>query len=216
MNRFYSAFAHALVLTSLMFLLVIQVTGCTSNSYTAQGAGKGGATGAVSGAVGGLVSALVFGGDPVERAARGAVYGGAVGATAGAIAGSEADKRAAEQRRAETEAGLEKLRKDIGEDAYNGLEALADCRHEISLKQAGKAQQSDNPNYALAGLWLEVLSYADKGDKTQIRSLLPKIVEKDWNVKSESQAETSMRQALSELKVIRKEYNLPQTCGRGA
>ena len=197
----------------LMVVIVVlwfglQMAGCAGDSYTAKGAAKGATTGAVSGAVGGLVSALVFGGDPVERAARGAVYGGAVGATAGAMAGSQADRKIQEQR----EAGLAKLREDVGDDAFEGLEALADCRHEVSLDQAAKAQQSQNPNYALAGLWLEVLNYGDMRDEAKARSLFPTLVEKDWDIKTESQAEDIMRQSLNELMNIREEYSMPRVC----
>ena len=140
--------------------------------------------------------------------ARGAVYGGAVGATAGAIAGSQADKKA----KAQQDAGLAQLRKDIGEDAYNGLVALADCEHDVSLRQAAKAQQASNPNYALAGLWLEVLSYADQRDEAKARALFPTLVEKDWDIKSEAQAEEVMRKSLNELMNIREEYKLPRVC----
>jgi hypothetical protein len=188
--------------------LILQMAGCASDSYTAKGASKGAATGAVAGAVGGLVGALVFGGDPVDRAARGAVYGGTTGAVVGAIAGSEADQRVKEQR----EAGLAKLREDIGDDAFEGLVALAECRHDESKSQAAKAQQSDNPNYALAGLWLEVLNYADQRDETRARSLFPTVVEKDWDIETESQAEEAMRKAMNELMDIRQEYKLPRVC----
>jgi hypothetical protein len=186
----------------------LQMAGCASDSYTAKGAGKGATTGAVSGAVGGLVSALVFGGDPVERAARGAVYGGAVGATAGAMAGSQVDRQIKQQREAE----LAMLRKEVGNDAFEGLEALADCRHDVSLRQAANAQQSKNPNYALAGLWLEVLNYGDKGDEAKARSLFPTLVEKDWDIKSEANAEDIMHKALNELMNIRQEYKMPRVC----
>jgi hypothetical protein len=201
-------------LTILVFLLatvgfVTQLAGCASGSYAAKGAGQGATSGAVSGAVGGLVSGLVFGGDPLDRAARGAVYGGAVGATAGAMAGSQVDKKV----KAQQEASLAQLRKDIGEDAYNGLEALADCKHDATLQQAAKAQQSQNPNYQLAGLWLEVLSYADQGEESKARALFPTVVEKDWDIKSEAQAEEVMRKALSDLMSIREEYKLPRVCG---
>ena len=188
--------------------VVLQIAGCASDRYTAQGARQGAATGAVAGAVGGMVSALVFGGDPVDRAARGAVWGGTTGAVAGAMAGSQADKKLQQQREAE----LAKLRQEIGDDAFDGLVALAECRHDVSLRQAGKARQSENPNYALAGLWLEVLSYADKRDEAKARSLFPTVVEKDWDIKSESQAEETMRKALNELMSIRGEYKLPQVC----
>lgn len=185
-----------------------QISGCAGDSYAAKGAGQGATTGAVAGAVGGVVSALVFGGDPVERAARGAVVGGAVGATAGAIAGSEVDQKAAQQR----EASLAKLRQEIGDETFEGLEALADCRHDVSLRQATKAQKSENPNYALAGLWLEILNYADQRNETKARSLFPYVVQKDWDIKTESQAEAAMRDAMDNLMDIRDEYNMPRVC----
>lgn len=188
--------------------LSVQLSGCASDSYAAKGATKGATTGAVSGAVGGIFTALVFGGDPAEAAARGAVYGGAVGGTAGAIAGSEADRQVKQQH----DAQLAKLRQQIGDETFRGLEALADCRHNVSLRQASKAQKSENPNYALAGLWLEVLSYADQKDETKARSLFPTLVEKDWDIKYEAQAEEAMRKGLNSLMDIREEYKLPRVC----
>ncbi len=182
--------------------------GCASDSQTAAGAGRGATTGAVSGAVGGLIGSLVFGGNPAEAAARGAVYGGAVGATAGAISGSQADRQVA----AQEEQKLAELRQKIGDDAFGGLEALADCRHDTAIGQAAKAQKSENPNYALAGLWLEVLSHADQRDEASARALFPRIVEKDWNVGSEAQAEAAMRGALTKLMDIRETHKLPRAC----
>jgi len=193
------------VLTILIFLHVV---GCASDSHTAKGASKGAATGALAGAVGGLVGALVFGGDPLDRAARGAVYGGATGAVVGAVAGSEKDRKEKRQ----NEADLAKLRQEIGDDAFDGLEALAECRHDESLRQAAKAQESENPNHALAGLWLEVLSHADQREEAAARKLFPVLVEKDWDIATESQAEETMREALNELMDIRQEYNLPRVC----
>jgi hypothetical protein len=194
---------------SLVFFLAIAfLSGCAGNSYTAQGAKKGAATGAVSGAVGGLVTALVFGGDPVDHAARGAVYGGAVGATAGAIHGSERDKQA----RSLQEAGLRQLRQDIGDEAYLGLEALADCDHGLSLGHAEKARKSSNPNHALAGLWLEVLNHADQGNLTRTQELFAEVAEKDWDIDSVSQARSVTSESLKELEEIRGVYGLPRNC----
>lgn len=206
-----------LFVTFATILLTALLTGCASDSKTAEGASRGATTGAVSGAVGGMVSALVFGGDPAEAAARGAVYGGTTGAMVGAMAGSEADAQAEKQAEAQSkkksEDKLTKLKADIGDDAYQGLEALAECRHDQSLSQAAKAQKSDNPNFSLAGMWLEVLSYADSRDEAKARSLFPKLVEKDWNIKTEAEAEERMRKALQGLMDIRGEYNLPKVCG---
>jgi hypothetical protein len=187
----------------------VLLVACASGSQTGQRAAEGATAGAVSGAVGGLVTALVFGGDPVERAARGAVYGGAVGATAGAMSGAAADKRAAQAREEE----LGEVRERIGPDAFAGLEALAECRHSVAVEQGRAAQSAQNPNYALAGLWLEVLTLADARDEAGARALFPRIVETDWDIKSTSEAEGAMRNALRELMDIRAEYGLPRVCG---
>ena len=176
--------------------------------YAAKGAGSGATTGAVSGAVGGLVSALVFGGDAGEAMARGAVYGGAVGATAGAMAGSQVDSKVAEQRKA----AEDEIRAKIGEDAFKGLQALADCDHDVSLKQASLARESQNPNFSLAGLWLETLSYADAGNDASASSLFPDIVKNDWDINDEAQAKSTLRDTLKKLMDIREQYNLPRTC----
>jgi hypothetical protein len=160
------------------------------------------------GAVGGIFSALVFGGDPVERAAQGAVWGAGTGAAAGAMAGARVDK--AEQERRDD--ALEKLKADIGEDAFSGLGALADCKHEVALGYARTAARSDNKNYALAGLWLEVLAYGDNRQEEKARALFPDLVAKDPKVNTPAQAEETMRKALQALMDIRGEYNLPRIC----
>ena len=193
---------------SILPAAVLSLLLSACGEYAAKGAGTGATTGAVSGAVGGLVGALVFGGDAGEAMARGAVYGGAVGATAGAIGGAQVDSKIEEQRNATAE----NLRKSIGDDAFNGLGSLADCEHADALQHAKLARQSENPNFSLAGLWLEVLSYADQGNESQARSLFPEVVETDWDIKSEAEAEATMRDTLNKLMDIREQYNLPRVC----
>ena len=207
MRAITNHFTHLFILVSIL-LLVLNLTGCASDSYAAKGAGKGATTGAVSGAVGGLVSALVFGGDPGDAMARGAVYGGAVRATAGGMAGAQVDSEIA----AKQEAALKALREKIGADAYGGLEALADCDHATALSQAQKAQQNKNPNFSLAGLWLEVLTYSDQNNEAKARGLFPTLVTKDWNIKTTAQAEEKMRSAQNALMDIREQYKLPRVC----
>lgn len=187
-------------------LLTMTLVGC--GTYATKGAGTGAATGALAGAAGGVVSALVFGGDPLDAAARGAVWGGTTGAVAGGVAGAQVDKQTAQKREAE----IAKLRAEIGDDAFDGLEALADCEYDTSLQQAGKALASANPNFSLAGAWLEVLSYADQGNEARARSLFPALVAKDWNLETSAQAEASMRKALTAIGDIREEYNRPRVC----
>ena len=186
--------------------LSLLITAC--GEHAAKGAGEGATTGAVSGAVGGLVSALIFGGDPAEAAARGAVYGGAVGATAGAMSGSKADAKIEEQRSARAE----KIRARIGDDAFKGLSALVTCDHQDALQDAVKAKQSANPNFAVSGYWLEVLSYADQGNNDRTKELMPGVVEKDWDTSSETEARASLLQLQDKLMAIREEYKLPKKC----
>ena len=64
----------------------------------------------------------------------------------------------------------------------------------------------------MAGLWLEVLNYGDKRDEAKARSLFPTLVEKDWDIKNETQAEDIMSKSLNELMNIREEYNMPRVC----
>jgi hypothetical protein len=172
-------------------------------------AGEGATTGAVVGAVGGLVTGLVFGGDPAESAARGAVWGASTGAAAGAMAGSRADQAEKKQR----DAQLERLKAEIGDDAFNGLVALTDCKHEVALGYARTAAQSENDTHALAGLWIGVLTYADRREEDKARELFPNLIAKDAEIGSESQAEETMRKALQRLMDIRAEYNQPRVCG---
>ena len=188
------------------------IAGCASDSYAAKGAGEGATTGAVAGAVGGMVTALVFGGNVAEAGARGAVYGGTTGAVVGGMAGSKADKAVAEQKQAEREAELEQLKSRIGTDAYNGVVALAECKHDLAIANAKEAAKSSNSDYALAGVWVEALTEADRQREAQARALFPKIVERDRDIKAEADAEARMREALQELGNIRVEYGMPEVC----
>ncbi len=207
MRSIPNLFTHLFILASIV-LFAMQVSGCASDSYAAKGAGKGATTGAVSGAVGGLVSALVFGGDPGDAMARGAVYGGAVGATAGGMAGAEVDRKIA----AEQEAKLQKLRTEIGDEAYEGLAALADCDHSVALTQASKAKQNTNPNFSLAGLWLEALTYSDQGNNAKLSAMYPTVVKQDWNIKTNADAKNKLGSAQNALMDIREQYKLPRVC----
>jgi len=207
MPNSHSCFYYRSVVPVLgIALLALVVAGC--GSYAGKGAAQGAGTGAIAGAVGGAVTALVFGGDPVEAATRSAVWGASAGAATGAIAGSQVDKKVEEQK----DAKFAKLREEIGEENFAGLEALADCKHGASLGAAEKGRQSKNPNHALAGLWLEILNYADTGQESKARELFPALVKQDWNIDSTSQAETKMREATTALGNIREEYGRPRVC----
>jgi hypothetical protein len=194
-------------LTVSLAILFLTLPACSQRSM--ERAGQGAVSGAAVGAVGGMVSALVFGGNVGEAAARGAVYGGSTGAAAGAISGAVADSN---EKKAQQAAELETLRKKLGDDAFQGLAALTECKHEIAQGYGRTAAASGNPDYALAGVWLQVLALADSGEVDQARNMFDQLMAKDGDIASASQAEREMQSALKKLMEIRKEYNLPVQC----
>ncbi len=204
-----NASSTTIVIWNILFLLSITFLAACSQRSVESGA-KGAAVGSVVGAVGGLVTGLVFGGNPAEAAARGAVYGGSTGAASGAISGSMADSQEKKARKAAEEKAL---RNKLGEDAYQGLEALAQCKHEVALGYGRTAAQSGNHDYALAGLWLQAIAYADSGQPEKARTLYSDLVARDDKIASESEAEEKMQTTLQKLYDIRKAHNLPQKCG---
>jgi len=187
--------------------------GCASGSYAAKGASQGATTGALAGAVGAAATALIFGGNVGDAAARGAVYGGTSGAVAGGMAGSRVDRQVADQKAAEREAEAAKFREEIGTDAFNGFVALAECKHDVAVANAREAQKSRNRDFALAGLWVEALTEADRRQPEAANAMLPRIVSQDRELGTVDDAARRMQDMLGKLGSIRSEYDLPAACG---
>jgi hypothetical protein len=203
--------AKLILLSALSASLAVS-GGCASDSYATQGATKGAGTGAMAGAVGAAATALIFGGNIGEAAARGAVYGGASGAVVGGVSGAEADRRVAEQERAEYERRVAEFREEIGTDAFNGFVALAECKYEIAIANAREAQDSRNSDFSLAGYWVEALVEAERGDLVASSELLPTLVERDRDLANIDAASARLAEALSQLGNIREQNDLPRTC----
>ena len=197
---------------TLVALAGLAMAGCASDSYAAKGAAKGAGTGALAGAVGAAATALIFGGDVGDAAARGAVYGGASGAVVGGLSGAEADRRAAEQARAEQERKVQAFRKEIGDDAFNGFVALAECKYEVALANAREAQNSSKRDFALAGLWIEALTEAERDNMDAADTALAAIVEQDREVASAADARSRLDNGLAEMVEIREKFELPGRC----
>jgi len=189
--------------------------GCASDSYAAKGASKGAGTGALAGAVGAAATALIFGGNVGEAAARGAVYGGTSGAVVGGMSGAEVDRQVAAQEQAEYERRVQEFREEIGTDAFNGFVALAECKHEIALANAREAQKSRNRDFALAGLWVEALTEADRQHADAAAAFLPAIVEKDRDIKDTGVAQARLEEMLGKIGEIRVRHDLPASCDAG-
>lgn len=191
-----------LLVVSLCFL-----PACSQKST--EGAGKGAAVGGAAGAVAGIVSSLVFGGNVGEAAARGAVWAATAGAVTGGIAGAEANRAEQEM---QAKKRMENLKSELGEDAYNGLLALAECKHDIAIGYARTSAESNNPDFSLAGIWLEILAQADRGKESEAESLFPLLMEKDEKLDSSEKVSSFLAEATEKLKTVRKDYNLDEKC----
>lgn len=198
---------------SISFLYMILLAGslilssCSANSR--QGAGAGASIGGLSGAVGGMVTALVFGGNVGEAMAQGAVWGASTGAVSGAVAG--AHKNMAEKN-LRNKKQLEEVRKNLGDDVFTGLNALADCKHDIAIGYAKTAVKSSDHHESLAGMWLEVLTYVDRGEITTAKDMYPQLAAKDNRIESAEKAQELTKQTYEQLKSFRSQFGFPSTC----
>jgi hypothetical protein len=173
---------------------------------------KGAAGGAVAGAASGLISAIVWGGDPGEHMARGATAGATVGAIGGAIEGSSKARAEKDYQAAQEQRELEMFRRDIGDDAFDAVVALVDCKHGVALANAKVAAESMNSNHALAGLWVQALSFADQGDAAALDQMTPEIIHWDRQIANKTQFDSELKNVHNDLVDIRIEYHLPRTC----
>ena len=192
-------------------LAVGVVAGCTG-SEASRGAAEGAGTGAMAGAVGGMVTALVFGGNVAEAGARGAVAGGSSGAVVGGMSGAKRDRAQAAAAADQQQEDLDQLRKDIGDDAFNGVVALAECKYPVAQANADVAMKSKNKNQALAGLWVDVLIAADQRNEAQARQKFPEIIARDRDIRDDADAEAAMRDSIQQLAKIREQFGLPAVC----
>jgi hypothetical protein len=199
---------HKLILTAALGAWL--ATGCSTEAT--QGAAQGAASGAVAGAVGGMMSALVFGGDVGDAAARGAVWGGSTGAVAGGIRGSQQAESNKQARARQEAAERDALRRRVGDDAYRGLEALAECKHKVAIAYAESAQQESNRDYALAGAWLKVMAVAELSGEGAATEMLPALVERDPKLTSPGQAATLVGEVMDEVEKVRVENGMPARC----
>lgn len=204
MNGYRHRYAtHFIIAISVLSILA---AGCATQ--TGQQAGKSAAIGGLAGAAGGALSAAIFGGNVGRAMAQGAAWGAGSGAVGGAIAGSQIDEKVQNT----PEAKAAKLKKEIGDDAFNGLKAIVDCDYPAALAEAEKAKASGNNEYAVAGLWVEALTYFDSRQEDKARGLYPQIYKKDKHISTEKQAEAHIRNGLDQIMQAREKRNKPRVC----
>jgi hypothetical protein len=159
-----------------------------------------------------MISAAIFGGDIGNAAARGAAWGASVGAVSGAVQGASADsarkQQAANQERAKLEAEVAEIRSQLGPDAFASLETLVDGKHDVALAYARTAQRSENQDYALAGLWLEAVTYYDSGRELEAGELIPRLVAAERTLASEADARVILVDLHEGLVEIREAFGI--------
>ena len=178
-----------------------------------EGAIKGAGAGALAGAASGLVSALVWGGDAGDYMARGATAGATIGAIGGAVEGSNKAQAKKDNKTAQEQRELEQFRRDIGSDAFDAIVALAECKQEVAIANARVAATSTNSNHALAGLWVQALTFEDAGDEAGLLAITPEIIRWDREINDQSVFDRELKNTYRDLIDIRAEYALPLSCG---
>jgi hypothetical protein len=194
-----------------VIFVAASIVGCAG---AGEGAVKGAAGGALAGAASGLVSSLIWGGDPAYHMARGATVGATVGAIGGAVEGSSRARAEQDRQQAYEQQEIDQFRRDIGNDAFDGVVALAECKHEVAIANAKAATKSTNGNHALAGLWVQALTLADQdAGGTELDPVVSEIIRWDRAVNNEADVERELRSAHDDLLDIRTEYHLQRECG---
>ena len=144
--------------------------------------------------------------------ARGAQAGATVGAIGGAIEGSGRESAKKDYQAQKDQRELQQIRRDIGDSAFDGVVALVDCKHGVAVENAKVAAQSTNSNHALAGLWLQALSHADRDGESGLDEMSAEIIRWDRQVPNRAQFDSELWKAHNELLDIRSENKLPRTC----
>lgn len=183
-----------------LFLCAALLSGC-SGTQTAEGAKSGAASGALGGAVAGAVGSLIFGGNPVSGAASGAAMGAASGAAVGAAHGASRDK--ADEKRYVAE---------LGQYNYDGFVALANCKYDDALALAAKGQQYKDRYHAVAGLWLEAITYADQTRYDEAEKLYPALEKNDPDLLDRSDTERTLKDGVRQIRNIRVDYGREPQC----
>jgi hypothetical protein len=195
------------ILISLVLVVALIGAPLLAKSGTKRWAGRGAAGGAILG--------LLVGGN-----LGGAAVGAAVGAAGGAIGGAASDSK---KKKKANKAELEELRQKeaerqaydlpqteeewieaIGEDNTNALDALVDCQHDRAELLAKAGATSENPDFALAGYWLEALVAVDSKDQAGAESLFAELVDLDDDVDTVQQASVAADQAILKIRETRR------------
>jgi hypothetical protein len=185
-------------------------SGCASDSEAGKGAAQGATMGMVGGAVAGAVGSLLWGGNPVEGAAKGAVVGTASGAATGAVAGSQ---RKAAAKAADPDAKQAEMRKKMGDRNYASTVMLTQCRHQDAIASARETYAaSKDKNERVYALMIEGIAAEESGDKALASSIYPKVVQEDSSRGSVDKVRADALEGVMKVQATRREHGLAPLC----
>jgi len=198
-------------LTSLALAIALASAPLLAKSGAGRWAGRGAAGGAILG--------LLVGGD-LGGAVVGAAVGAAGGAAGGAISDSNKKKKAnkaeleelrqkeAERQASELPQTEEEWIAAIGQDNTNALDALVDCQRDRAVLLAKAGATSDNPDFALAGYWIEALVAVDSQDQAEADGLFSELVDLDDDIDTPQQASVAADQAILQVREARSDEGI--------
>ena len=135
----------------------------------------------------------------------------AVGAIVSSLVFVSSADDAATQNGAEP-ANEDQLTKALGEKAVRSVKALTHCKHDVAFTYAREASASHDPDYELAGLWLEALTEADRKNWFEAKAYFPKIKNRDQDINSQSDFDVALNKASKEISSARQEYESTKSC----
>ncbi len=83
-----------------------------------------------------------------------------------------------------------------------------DCQHDRAELLAKAGATSENPDFALAGYWLEALVAVDTKDQAAAESLFAELVDLDDDVDTVQQASVAADQAILEIRETRSDEGI--------
>lgn len=194
---------------------IVAAAGCAPGSQAGKQAGQGATMGTVGGAVAGAVGSLLWGGNPLQGAARGAAVGAAAGAATGAVSGSMADTAAKEKaaKPIEADAKLAELRQRIGDKNYATALLLAQCQHRNAIASAQETlAATQEPKQRMYALFIESIAAEESGDKALAASIYPKMLQEDGSLGSVEKLRADTLEGVMKVQAARREYGLPPIC----
>ena len=100
----------------------------------------------------------------------------------------------------------------MGHYNYDGFVALANCQYDEALALAARGQQYKDRYHAVAGLWLEAITYADQARYDEAEKLYPTLEKNDPDLVDRSDTERTLKEGVREVRNSRVDFDRDPQC----